>query len=343
MPWQQFMLQSMPMALKLPGWITAIKNLIGDGASTAGNALYESFLSPILTWLGGIMFSQGRAMLNGGFAIWKSCTEVALKFVQKNPEGMFGAWSVVSGSAVYGVFLAIAGSLTIFYFVCGWLKESIDIRSTFTLESMFKMFIRFAITISLVMNSMSLVRGINNAAIALSHTITITESDEKKNTVDIVFDDMEQSLKKTGESEGASWFVAGAIALLGGAVGMATILVCGAELTITVIKRLFKVYMCVPFAPVALAGFAGGREFSQTGIAWLKTFTAYCLEAFVVALAIKLSFGLFSSAALNFTTSEMDITIRMMLAIFNLCMPMVATAACVKGADGVVRSCLGLG
>ena len=341
--WQQFALQSMPAMLKLPGWMTAIGNWIGDRFSDAGNALYDTVLSPVMTWLGGIMFSQGRVLLNTGFAIWKSCSQVALDFVQKNPEGQFGAWSVVSGSGVYGVFLAIAGSLTIFYFAAGWLKESIDIRTTFNLESMFKMFIRFAITISLVMNSMSLVRGINNASIALAHTIQITESDEKKDTVDQVFDSMEESLRSTDESEGAAWFSGGLIALIGGAVGMFTILISGVELAITVIKRLFKVYMCIPFAPVALAGFAGGREFSQTGIAWLKTFTAYCLEAFVIALAIKLSFGLFSSAALNFTASSSDITVQMMLAIFNLCMPMVATAACVKGADGVVRSCLGLG
>ena len=263
--WQQFMIQSMPMMLKLPGWMTGIGDLIKDGIGQAANAVYETVLSPMLTWLGGIMFAQGRALLNCGFSIWKSCTQVALNFVQKNPEGQFGAWSIVSGSAVYGVFLAVAGSLTIFYFVAGWLKESIDIRSTFNLESMFKMFIRFAITISLVMNSMSLVRGINNASLALAHTIQITESDEKKQTVDQVFDSMEDSLKETGESEGSSWFSAGLIALIGGVVGMFTILVSGVELAITVIKRLFKVYMCVPFAPVALAGFAGGRKFNRPG------------------------------------------------------------------------------
>ena len=234
--------------------MTGIGSLIKDGIGQAANAMYETVLSPMLTWLGGIMFAQGRALLNCGFSIWKSCTQVALNFVQKNPDGQFGAWSIVSGSGVYGVFLAIAGSLTIFYFVAGWLKESIDIRSTFNLESMFKMFIRFAITISLVMNSMSLVRGINNASLALAHTIQITESDEKKQTVDQVFDSMEESLKSTGESEGSSWFSAGLIALIGGLVGMFTILVSGVELAITVIKRLFKVYMCIPFAPVALAG-----------------------------------------------------------------------------------------
>ena len=240
--------------------MTGIGSLIKDGIGQAANAMYETVLSPMLTWLGGIMFAQGRALLNCGFSIWKSCTQVALNFVQKNPDGQFGAWSIVSGSGVYGVFLAIAGSLTIFYFVAGWLKESIDIRSTFNLESMFKMFIRFAITISLVMNSMSLVRGINNASLALAHTIQITESDEKKQTVDQVFDSMEESLKSTGESEGSSWFSAGLIALIGGLVGMFTILVSGVELAITVIKRLFKVYMCIPFAPVALAGCPGSAR-----------------------------------------------------------------------------------
>ena len=117
--WQQFMIQSMPMMLKLPGWMTGIGDLIKDGIGQAANAVYETVLSPMLTWLGGIMFAQGRALLNCGFSIWKSCTQVALNFVQKNPEGQFGAWSIVSGSAVYGVFLAVAGSLTIFYFVAG--------------------------------------------------------------------------------------------------------------------------------------------------------------------------------------------------------------------------------
>ena len=44
------------------------------------------------------------------------------------------------------------------------------------------------------MNSMSLVRGINNASLALAHTIQITESDEKKQTADQVFDSMERWL-----------------------------------------------------------------------------------------------------------------------------------------------------
>ena len=75
--WQQFMIQSMPMALKLPGWMTNIKNWFGDRFDEAANAMYETVLSPMLTWLGGIMFAQGRALLNCGFSIWKSCTQVA--------------------------------------------------------------------------------------------------------------------------------------------------------------------------------------------------------------------------------------------------------------------------
>ena len=107
--WQLLTIQPMLLAIKLPGWMTSIGSWVGDKLGQAANAMYEAVLSPMLTWLGGIMFAQGRALLNCGFSIWKSCTQVALNFVQKNPEGQFGAWSIVSGSAVYGVFLAIAG------------------------------------------------------------------------------------------------------------------------------------------------------------------------------------------------------------------------------------------
>lgn len=59
------------------------QNLVQEVEFHAESDLPQTVLSPVLTTLGGLMFAQGRAMLNGGFAIWKSCTEVALKFVQK--------------------------------------------------------------------------------------------------------------------------------------------------------------------------------------------------------------------------------------------------------------------
>ena len=97
MMWQQFVLQFMPAMLKLPGWMTAIGKWVGDRVSDTGHALYETLLSPMLTWLGGIMFAQGRALLNAGFSIWKSCSQVALDFVQKKSGRSLGGRCVFTG------------------------------------------------------------------------------------------------------------------------------------------------------------------------------------------------------------------------------------------------------
>ena len=101
--------------------------------------------------------------------------------------------------------------------------------------------------------------------------------------------------------------------------------------------------LCIPLAPVAFAGFAGGTEFSQTGIAWLRTFIGYALEAVVIALAISISFGLFQDANL-FGTAGAEVTmVTLILQICEYCMPMITACTCVKGAEMTVRRCLGLG
>lgn len=67
--WQLYFMAGNPSLLALPGWMSDVGHWFADRFSEAGNALYESIFSPLLTLLGGLMFAQGRAMLNGGFAI----------------------------------------------------------------------------------------------------------------------------------------------------------------------------------------------------------------------------------------------------------------------------------
>ena len=132
-------------------------------------------------------------------------------------------------------------------------------------------------------------------------------------------------------------------ALIGGLIGGMVIIVCGVSIVLAVLSRLFKLLLCIPFAPVAFAGFAGGGEFSQSGIAWIRTFIGYALEAVVIALAITISFGLFKDASLFSTGSKDTGVVAMVLMICEYCMPMITASACVKGAEITVRRCLGLG
>lgn len=76
------------------------------------------------------------------------------------------------------------------------------------------------------------------------------------------------------------------------------------------------------------------------GISWLKSFIGYGLEAVVIALAISISFGMFSDASL-FSTDDATGVVRLILLTCDYCMPMLTAVACVKGADTVVRRCMG--
>ena len=127
--------------------------------------------------------------------------------------------------------------------------------------------------------------------------------------------------------------------LFGGIV----ILVCGVQLILAVLSRLFKMYLCIPFGPVALSSFAGGHTISQTGISWIRTLLAYALEAVVIAIAIRISFGLFADGAVMSGSDTVSGAIGAILTIVEYCLPMITACACVKGAEATIRRCLGLG
>lgn len=285
------------------------------------------------------MMNVGQWMLEGGYSMWKSCSGVTVSYVMKNPSSQANAWSIVTGS-IYSLSMGVAASLAVLFFVMGWLKESIDIRNNFTLENMFRFFVRYIITATLIVNSLALVTGIIDCASAVVSTMSVGMQDK---SVDGIFDNLKESIEKDDDADGTTWIALGFGGMVGGLIGGIVIIVCGISLVLSVLSRLFKVLLCIPFAPVAFAGFAGGAEFSQSGIAWLRTYIGYALEAVVIVLAILISFGLFQDATLFHTESTETNLASLILQICEYCMPMIAACACVKGAEMTVRKCLGLG
>lgn len=301
--------------------------------------LISGAINDALQGIGNGLMNGGDAVLQGGYSMWVSCTDITASYVSLNPQSAASAWSIVTGS-IFTLSLSIAASLTVLFFVMGWVRESIDIRNTFSLENIFRFFIRFALTASLLVNSLALVEAITNCTTAIVSTINsdVSEGEELEGA----FDELKEAMEEDEDCSGADWLGNGFICLIGGVIGGLVIIVCAVSIVLAVLSRLFKLLLCIPFAPVAFSGFAGGMGFSQTGIAWIKTFLGYALEAVVIVLALQISFGLFADAALFQTGSGTD-AVSVILLICNYCMPMITASACVKGADMIVRRCLGLG
>lgn len=301
--------------------------------------LISGAIDSALESVGSSMMDMGEWMLQAGYGMWKNCSEITMQYVQKSPMTETHAWAVVTGN-IYAISLGIAASLAVLFFVMGWLRESIDIRNNFSLENMFRFFIRFAITASLIVNSLALVQGIVQCSTAVVSTMGMQMEQAE---ADDMFEDLRTAIEEDQDSDGGTWLAMGFGCMVGGLLGGLVIIVCAVNLVLSVLSRLFKLLLCIPFAPIAFAGFAGGAEFSQSGIAWIRTFIAYALEAVVIALAITISFGLFQDANLFGSSGADADMVTLILQICGYCMPMITACACVKGAEMTVRRCLGLG
>lgn len=300
--------------------------------------LISSAINGALQAIGEGMMGAGGGFLKGGYSVWRAFSEITVSYVQKEPES-FGAWSMVTGS-IYTLSMAVAAALVVVVFLIGWVRDSIDIRNNFNFDSVFKFFVRYILTAGLIVNSLALISSISQCATAVVSTIGQTQMQQDPP------DDMFAEAKEKMEEEdagGVDWFTTGTIAIAGGFFGGLVLIVCAIQLVLAVLSRLFKMFLCIPFAPVAFSGFAGGREFSQSGIAWLRTFIGYALEVVVIVLAIIISMSLFTDGGMFQPDGEESYQIKMILQICGYCMPMLAACASVKGAEMVVRRCLGLG
>lgn len=297
--------------------------------------------------MGTALLNMAGSLLGFGYSGWSTCVELGEKYLSKNPRNGFGGgWSAVTSPAgVYGIMETLAASLLVLYFVLGWLNESIDIRNNFTLENMFRFFVRFAIAGTMVTSATSFASGISDISVAVvtqCAQVQVQETEPQE-----VFASVKTAVEDEGDDGGGTLLACGLICLIGSLFGMVIIIVCGINILITVLSRTFRLLLCIPFAPVAFAGFAGGHEFSQMGIAWLKAFTGYAFEAVVIAVSIYLSMNMFGDLSiLKALTNDHTLNYYIgyaLLTVVNCCIPMIACSACVKGAENVVRRCLGLG
>lgn len=313
-------LMSISPSLLAFGWLS---DWLGKGAEAVGDTLLkpiQNMIASLLRGMGELLMDCGERFIRGGYDAWTWCSAEVLKFSILDPQSMT-SWSTVRG--LLNAFVAVGVSLAVLYFVLGWVHESIDIRTTFTMENLVRMFVRFVITIALVTNSAQLAVDISQIAVSLtgaasamiSSQLTMEEPTFLKDYREYLSDQWDSAgkpkkksdgRKKTGSGEESGkdesvsrWTLAlnylggGFLSLIAGIFGGAIIVISGINIVLAVFTRLFKVLLAVPFAPIALAGFAGGGAYSQTGISWLKTYTGYCLEAFLITLAVGLSFPLF--------------------------------------------------
>jgi len=325
------------------------------------------------------LIKVGAILMSIMISFWNEAARIAMSYLTINPantnvSGLSTAWSYVSEGTVWSVANTIAVAAMILFFCIGWLKQAIDIHMEMTIENVFRIFARVALTLAIVTNCMAIATSILSISTAATTRLganyqDLVIEDKNANKEFGVFQEIyEDALKEyqekieneditiTVEAQGPddlspeteedkafqSILLTGFICCIGGAIGGLTILVCGIELIMTVMSRFFRIFICIPLAPTAFASFAGGETFNQTGKTWIKNFIAYNAEAIVIALAVTLAFRMFSSMSVAASGNIDDLYIETVLHIVEMVIPMVTALGCARGADRILQRALGI-
>ena len=185
-----------------------------------------------------------------------------------------GVWNVIVN--INGALQAIGYALLVLFFVMGVVKTCGSFTELKKPEMAFKCFVRFILAQAAVMYGMELMTALFRVAQGMVSTI-MDSSGLADLSATTLPDEMVAIIESVGLIESIPLW---AITLLGSLF----IWVLALVMILTVYSRFFKLYIATAIAPVPLASFAG-QPSSSIGVAFLKSYTAICLEGCVIVLA----------------------------------------------------------
>lgn len=281
-----------------------------------------------LSILDGLMDAWGgKHLFELGAYIWDILMIMTGGMLAENPAtgDYVDVWSAVSG--MYTTFNAIAAALLTLFFLYGFIRDSCDLHIELTFDRTVKMFIRLIITVNLM-------------GLALKWMPTFFSWVSKLVTEILVGKDMGKMFFLDGGKiyeEVAGSFDGGGFVAFGFLIAplffLLTVFAAFAVLS-TVLKRMLKLYMIIPFAGIALSTLAAGGQTAQIGYSYIKTFFGYTCSALLMAVVVSVS-----GSFIGTITIPLD---EGLVRLVEYSIKLFTIASAVKMADQVMQKAFGL-
>ena len=325
-----------------------------------------SWIETVFVDFGKVLIRTGGFLMGFGVVLFQRTEEMIQAFLTLDPFSVSGIQNL------WELFRAAGLTLAIVYFSAGFLRQTVDIHAELNLEGIFKALTRLVLVLGIISLSLELGRCISSTAIALiSGTLMqetgsleekMGESRDDENGIDseaeeygyfsgiyrFLEDRSAESLSPEDDdfvltmeekTTAGEWILAGIVCLAGGLIGGVAIVSAACEILLISAGRIFRLALLIPFAPISLAPLAEGRGGIGRGTAWIRTFTSACAEAVVIALALRLTFLMFSSFQIS--TAGMGVIEGVLCGILNLVCPLLAAATVSREAAQIASSALG--
>ena len=269
--------------------------------------------------------------LENALDTWNRRMGDILDLITQGPEDFRGGgiWDVILNihTAVQGVGLG----LLVLFFAIGVVKTCGTFTEVKRPEVVIKLFIRFALARAAVVYGLELMMAVFAIVQGLIAQILDAEGMVGVNYA-VLPGEIREAISSVGFLDR---FFMWAVTLLGGLL----ILVLSIVMIMSVYSRFFKLYMFTAISPIPLASFAGESS-SSMGKAFIKSYTAVCMEGAIIVLALVI-FNAFASAPPVVDTTAVAAT-QVWSYIGELAFNMLVLVGMVKMADRLCREMLGL-
>ena len=270
--------------------------------------------------------------LNNALNTWNNKLGEIWQLLTQSPETFKGGaiWTVMVN--IHGAVMAIGLGLLVLFFVIGVMKTMGSFAEMKRPEVVVKVFIRFVLAKAAVTYGLELMIALFRIVQGLMVTIMNASGIGGSARPAVLPQEIINSIKRTGFLESIPLW---AVTLLGGLF----ITVLSFIMIMSVYGRFFKLYLYTAIAPVPLATFAG--EPSQSiGLAFIRSYSAVCLEGAVIILACVI-FSVFASSPPAVDVSAAAVT-QVWSYTGELIFNMLVLVGAIKMADRVVREMMGL-
>jgi hypothetical protein len=246
------------------------------------------------------------------------------------------------GGAVWSTMVAInnalqpvGSALFVIFFLLGAMRSISSAADARRPETIFKMFIRFILTKTLITHGLEILLTIIAVAQQLIGTVIGYA------TVNVTYAVPPEVIEAAEHSGFFGGILVWIVALL---VSIVAIVLC-VMMIMTVYGRFFKLYMFIAVSPIPCA-FAGGVSTQGTTVQFFKEFGAVCLQGLVVVFAFII-FATLSSSGAFFTFGILGDNPSPATYVLSygvqLAFQLLLLNTMVKGSDYLVKRITGLG
>lgn len=269
--------------------------------------------------------------LESTLEMWNEKLAELWQLLTQSPATFKGGaiWNVMVN--IHGALQALAYALMVLFFVVGVMKTCGSFADLKRPEHAVKLFIRFAITKTVISRGLELMLALLSIIQGVVSTILGAGGIGGANAT-VLPQEVITACEDTGFWESIPLWVVTLI-------GSLFVWVLAFVMILTVYGRFFKLYMYTAIAPVPLSTFAGEPS-QNVGKSFLKSYVAVCLEGAVIVLACII-FSVFASEPPVVDTTA-DAANIVWSYIGELIFNMLVLVGSVKTADRIVREMMGL-